>query len=298
MGIAFGTAVSIFRREFIENYKSTYNHVKMCDVINDVPKEFPVRRNRFAQVSTKRFDSIPGTPIAYWLSDEFASLFKGKAVKDYANACIGMRTGDNERFLRFWHEIELPKLCLGATSASDAQRMMKKWVPYLKGGNFRKWYGNHEYVVNWEFDGAEIKENTRRVYPQLGDNLSWKISNEQFYFKEGVSWTSLSSGDTAFRRYPQGYIFSNSGQAVVNAETHRLDYLLCVLNSKIAKEVLDIITPTMGFESGYIGKIPVVIPENSTYVQTREMGTKNVELSVADWDAFETSWDFKRHPLI
>ena len=176
--------------------------------------------------------------------------------------------------------------------------MRKKWVPYLKGGNFRKWYGNHEYVVNWEFDGAEIKENTRRVYPQLGDNLGWKISNENFYFKEGISWTSISSGDTAFRRYPEGYIFSNSGQAVVNAETHCLDYLLCVLNSKIAKEVLDIITPTMGFESGYIGKIPVVVPEESAYAHILEMSKQNVDLSIEDWDAFETSWDFKKHPLV
>ena len=297
MGIAFGTAVSIFKKTYIYNYKGTYNYVTLSDIEQEKPFEFPVTRNRFAQVSINRFSSIPGQPIAYWLSDEFASLFEGKSIKDYANSCIGMRTGDNDRFLRFWHEVNCQKMCIGAASAEQVQERHKKWVPFLKGGNFRKWYGNHEYVVNWENNGFEIKENTRKVYPQLGDNLGWKISNEQYYFAEGVSWTSLSSGDTAFRRYPQGYIFSNSGQAVVNASPDTLDYLIAVLNSKIAKEVLDIITPTMGFESGYIAKIPVIVPPAEVFNRVLEISRENISLSMNDWDAFETSWDFTHHYL-
>ena len=298
MGIAFGTAVSVFRKKLIKDYKATYNHITMDDIRDDIPFEFPVRRNRFSQVSPSRYAAIPGQPIAYWLSDEFADLFKGKSIKDYANACIGMRTGDNERFLRFWHEIDIHKFCASAESADDAVDKKAKWIPYLKGGAFRKWYGNHDYVVNWEFNGAEIKENTRRVYPQLGDNLGWKISNEQFYFSEGISWTSLSSGDTAFRRFPKGFIFSNSGQAVVNASSDRLDYLLTVLNSKISKEVLDIITPTMGFESGYIAKIPVVLPSENIYATVCKTSNENVCISKSDWDSFEVSWDFLVHPLV
>ncbi len=298
MGIAFGTSVSIFRKEYIADYKGTYNYISFDDIKDDIPFEFPVTKNRFSQVNVNRYASIPGQPIAYWLSNEFASLFEGKTVRDFADPCIGMRTGDNDRFLRFWYEISHEKMCIGALSAEQVEKENKKWVPYLKGGNFRKWYGNHEYVVNWEHNGLEIKENTRKVYPQLGDNLGWKISNEQYYFQEGVSWTSLSSGDTAFRRYPCGYIFSNSGQAVVNADTETLDFLTAVLNTKVSKEVLDIITPTMGFESGYIAKIPVVMPPEDLKRNIIAFSRENIQLSTEDWDSLETSWDFKQHPLV
>jgi hypothetical protein len=172
-----------------------------------------------------------------------------------------------------------------------------KWIPYHKGGSFRKWYGNNEYVVNWENDGKEIKDNTRKVYPQLGDNLGWKISNEQFYFQEGISWTSLSSGNTSFRRYKEGFIFSNSGQAVVGASSDTLDFLTALLNSRFSKEVLDIITPTMGFESGYIAKIPVVVPEHELLSYVINLSREQVRLSSNDWNSYETSWDFKRNPL-
>ena len=105
-------------------------------------------------------------------------------MSEYGSSCIGMRSGDNERFLRFWYEINKQKMGIGYSDAKIACLSTKKWFPYCKGGSFRKWYGYNEYVVNWENDGSEIKENTRRVYPQLGDNLSWKISNDQFYFKK------------------------------------------------------------------------------------------------------------------
>lgn len=146
-----------------------------------------------------------------------------------------------------------------------------KWIPYNKGGEFRKWYGNHDYVVNWENDGCEIKENTRRVYPQLGDNLGWKISNEKYYFKEGISWTVVTS-KVCFRRYYQGHIFSNSGQSVISDNSVLLDYLTAVLNSRISEMVLAMISPTLGFESGYVNKVPVVIDKtesvNAVLLQT------------------------------
>ena len=298
LGINFGTAAVVFNKCYCIDYNSQFDYV--CYYETDekgVPFEFPTVNARYKTSKASNFSKIPGSPVAYWLSDIFANAFSGKNVKSVANPCIGMRTGDNDRFLRLWFEVCHSKIGFNHKDADSAVNAGSKWIPYHKGGNFRKWYGNNEYVVNWENDGEEIKENTRRVYPQLGENLGWKISNEQFYFKEGVSWTSLSSGDTAFRRYKEGFIFSNSGQAVVGASSDMLDFLTALLNSRFSKEVLDIITPTMGFESGYIAKIPVVIPSRDVMPLVIKTTKRQVSLSSNDWDSYETSWDFKRHPL-
>lgn len=238
--------------------------------------------------------NIPGMPIAYWLSDKFSSIFDLEPLREYASACIGMRTGDNGRFLRFWHEVEGQKVCYDARSSEEAEQSEKKWFPYNKGGEFRKWYGNNEYLVNWEHDGEEIKENTRKVYPQLGDNLGWKISNERYYFQEGITWTVVTN-KVCFRRYYNGHIFSNSGQAVVCEYPNRIEYLLGLLNSKVAEKVLHTISPTLGFESGYVNKIPVILQESS---DIDSIVRECIELSKDDWNAFENSWEFNRHPLI
>lgn len=253
--------------------------------------------NRKDQYIAKQdnFAKIPGSPIAYWVSQKIADLFDLQAIRDVASACIGMRTGNNDRFLRLWFEIDHNKLGLGRRSAEEAISYQDKWIPYNKGGEFRRWYGNHDYVVNWENDGFEVKENTKRVYPQLGENLGWKITNEKYYFREGISWTVVTS-KPCFRRYYQGCIFSNSGQSVISENNVMLDYLTGLLNTKITGTVLNMLSPTLGFESGYISKIPVIIKE-----EKREFITscvkQEVGLSKSDWDSFETSWDFESHPL-
>ena len=297
MGIAFGTAVTIFRNDHVTGYKGTYNQIKLQDIENGEPKAFPVPENRFAQTSTDNFSKIPGSPVAYWVSENFTALFAGKTIRDIAFAGIGMRTGDNDRFLRFWHEIERNKMYYSCANAEEALRVHAKWIPYNKGGEFRRWYGNNEYVVNWENDGKEIKDNTRRVYPQLGDNLGWKISNEQYYFHEGITWTVVSSKKTSFRRYYQGAIISNSGQSVISDNTELLDYLTGLLNTNIVADILAIISPTIGFESGYINKIPVIYDDNKS-ASIQKLAKCNINCSRDDWDSFETSWDFKRNPLI
>ena len=297
MGIAFGTAVTVFRNDRVNGYKGTYNQIKLQDIEKDKPKTFPVPGNRFAQTSTDNFSKIPGSPVAYWVGENFTALFDGKTIRDIAFAGIGMRTGDNDRYLRFWHEIERNKMYCSCANAEEALRVHAKWIPYNKGGEFRRWYGNNEYVVNWENNGKEIKDNTRRVYPQLGDNLGWKISNEQYYFHEGITWTVVSSKKTSFRRYYQGAIISNSGQSVISDNTELLDYLTGLLNTNIVADILAIISPTIGFESGYINKIPVIYDDNKS-ASIQKLAKCNINWSRDDWDSFETSWDFKRNPLV
>ena len=298
-GSDFGTTTFVIRNTHEPDYQATYR--RLFEIQGEV-KSNEERESAFLSGKGKstavqdNFEKIPGAPLAYWVGNNFFSMFSQPPLKDIAFAGIGMRTGDNERFLRFWHEISRAKMFTSCVSAQDALEKRAKWIPYNKGGNFRRWYGNNEYVVNWENNGQEIKDNTRKVYPQLGDNLGWKISNEQYYFHEGITWTVVSSKYTSFRRYYNGAIISNSGQSVVSDNKEILDYLTGLLNSNIVISVLGILSPTIGFESGYINKIPVIIDRfqlPGIVKKTQEC----IQASKYDWDSFETSWDFMRHPL-
>ena len=299
-GSDFGTTAFVIAKAHINGYKGTYCRLfekqGAVDSVETKEKWFLEGMGHFV-ADQSNFSKIPGSPVAYWVSENFTALFAGKTIRDIAFAGIGMRTGDNDRFLRFWHEIERNKMYCSCANAEEALRVHAKWIPYNKGGEFRRWYGNNEYVVNWENDGKEIKDNTRRVYPQLGDNLGWKISNEQYYFHEGITWTVVSSKKTSFRRYYQGAIISNSGQSVISDNTELLDYLTGLLNTNIVADILAIISPTIGFESGYINKIPVIYDDNKS-ASIQKLAKCNINCSRDDWDSFETSWDFKRNPLI
>ena len=290
------TTAFVLGRKHIADYKGVY-----CRLIESTTQQgkedmFLAGKNRYS-TDQSNFSKIPGSPVAYWVSESFTSLFDEKTIRDIAFAGIGMRTGDNDRFLRFWHEIERSKMYCSCANAEEALRVHAKWIPYNKGGEFRRWYGNNEYVVNWEDDGKEIKDNTRKVYPQLGDNLGWKISNEQYYFHEGITWTVVSTKKTSFRRYYQGAIISNSGQSVISDNTKLLDYLTGLLNTNIVADILAIISPTIGFESGYINKIPVIYNKSKS-AAIQKLVNHNINYSRDDWDSFETSWDFQRHPLV
>jgi hypothetical protein len=287
------TTTFVIRNSHLNRYKGVYSRLLQANT-QFAKEQLYLEKTTLYVAGNEIYSKIPGKPIAYWVSQQFANLFDLQTIKDVAKACIGMRTGDNERFLRVWFEVADSKIGYHCKNHIEAEKARYKWIPYNKGGEFRKWYGNHDYVVNWENNGFEIKENTRRVYPQLGDNLGWKISNEQYYFQEGISWTVVTS-KVCFRRYYEGCIFSNSGQSVISSDSDRLDYLTGLLNSVIAEDVLNMISPTLGFESGYVNKIPVVIRDQET---VKALVEENIEISMDDWNSFETSWDFKRHPLV
>ena len=299
-GSDFGTTTFVFQKGYVCKYTGCYRRLFDEQVEVKTPevreKQLLEGKGKY-QIQQDSFSKIPGTPVAYWVSKSFAEMFTKPSIRDIAFAGIGMRTGDNDRFLRIWFEVEKNKFFTSCSSAEDAIQQHAKWVPYNKGGEFRRWYGNNEYVVNWENDGKEIKENTRRVYPQLGENLGWKISNEKYYFREGITWTVVSSKYTSFRRYYKGAIISNSGQSVIADDKKLLDYLTGLLNTNIVKDVLAIISPTIGFESGYINKIPVILSLEHM-ADINRLVQECVAVSKADWDSFETSWDFKQHPLV
>ena len=158
MGIAFGTAVTVMQNAHINAYKGTYNQIKLQDIENGVPKEFPVSGNRFAQVSTDNFSKIPGSPVAYWVKPCIQNIFAScMSLADIAKPRVGLQTSNNEKFLRFWYETPYAKMRLGTSSCEETKSSGGKWFPHNKGGEFRKWYGNNFYVVNYENDGFDIK---------------------------------------------------------------------------------------------------------------------------------------------
>ena len=208
-----------------------------------------------------------------------------------------MRTGDNSRFLRLWFEISKNNFLINAQNRDVAMVSKRKWIPYNKGGNYRKWYGNNEYVVNWYNDGFEIKENTKLNYPSLGDNLGWKISNESYYFKPGITWSGITSGKNSFRVYEEGFIFDSGANGLFEYDNKNRYYIAGILNTKISTNILQVLNPTINCGSGTVRNIPIIFEERKNDVIS-EIVEKNILLSKIDWDAFETSWDFKKHPLL
>ncbi len=294
MGIAFGTAVTVFKNARIHGYKGTYNHIKLQDIVNEQPYIFPVKGNRFAQVNTDNFSKIPGSPVAYWVSENILYDFSiGERLKNKGDTRQGMATSDNNRFLRLWFEVQYKKISFNSINAHDAFNSKKKWFPYNKGGEFRKWYGNADYLINYENDGKEIKDYAVSLYK----SVTRTIKSISEYFKPCISWSKVSSGSVAFRYYPNGFIFDVAGCCIFYKNSVFMFYDFAFLNSKIAKTILSMISPTLNYEAGHIASMPVIrIELQETIVNAH---TENcIEIAKKDWDSFETSWDFVRHPLL
>ncbi|MCI6648294.1 MAG: BREX-1 system adenine-specific DNA-methyltransferase PglX, partial [Lachnospiraceae bacterium] len=280
----------------IENYKGVF-----CRLIE--PNTQQEKEDLFLsgdaqyKAAQENFSKIPGSPVAYWASQALIKSFEGKKIKDYGFAGIGMRTGDNARFLRFWNEIDRDKMLVGCQSAREQIKSQKKWIPYNKGGEFRKWYGNNSYVVNWQNDGQEIKENTKKTYPQLGDNLGWKISNESYYYKKGITWSGVTSGAFSCRCYEEGFIFDSGANGLFAYDESDRYYLAGFLNSSVGDYIIKMINPTINTGSGTLNQLPLLVSKDYKD-QVISIVKNNIALSKLDWDSFENSWDFQRHPLI
>lgn len=290
------TTSFVMRSSHTKGYKGTYCRLIDGDSEKVKAEMFVSGENRYV-AEQDNFSKIPGSPVAYWVSVAFLKSFEGKTIEDYSFAGIGMRTGDNSRFLRHWYEVAKDNMIIGCKSKNEQIVSHCRWVPYNKGGEFRRWYGNNEYVVNWLNDGEEIKENTRRTYPELGDNLGWKISNEQYYYKKGITWSGITSSKCSFRVYEEGFIFDSGANGLFTYDEDMRYYIAACLNNTIALYTLGVINPTLNNGAGTIRKIPVILDEERKDIVDNFV-EDNISISKSDWDSFETSWDFKRHPLV
>lgn len=239
----------------------------------------------------REFSNIPGKPVAYWASTNVFSAFKNKNIDGYGVTKQGMTTANNNLFLREWYEVNYDKIYFTAESTTDTIGKNRKWFPYNKGGGYRKWYGNAEYVVNYENDGEEIKEYTSHL-PQG----TWvRIKSRDYYFKESITWTFIAI-TPGFRYCPSGFIFDVAGSSLfVNDEIK--EYVLGFLCSSVATYFLSILNPTMNVQTSDIRALPLII-NNERKNEIECIVENNIKICKEDWNIFETSWDFTKNGLI
>ena len=235
------------------------------------------------QAKQKDFEKIPGSPIAYWVSDKIREIFeKNQKLGDVGEAKQGLATADNNRFLRLWNEVNYNKIGYNILNSQEALESKKKWFPYNKGGEFRKWYGNQEYLVNWENDGYEIKNFKNAV-----------VRNPSYYFKESISWGLITSAGSSFRYFPKGFVYDVSGMSYF-LEKNQFNYL-GILNTKIYSDLTKIINPTINLQIGDILVLPATEIKNEKF---NKLVQQNIDISKEEWDSRETSWDFEKLSLV
>ena len=293
-GSDFGTTSFVIAKAHLQGYKGHYRRLfdKQGEVESVEQREQRFFEKRGVFYATQdNFSKIPGSPVAYWVTDNMFSIFeKSKTLAEIAKPRQGLATSDNDRFLKFWNEVEFSKIGFDITSISDENKFLYKWFPCTKGGSFRRWYGNNDYVVNWENDGQEIKAYAAKLYK----SYTRTIKNIPFYFRKGLTWSTISAGLFSLRYVPTGFVFETKG-AMCYIEDKYLYYVLALYNTKVMQQFLAIVSPTLDYHEGPLGRTPIVLKEDRGIEKTAK---ENIELSKIDWDSFETSWDFKRHPLV
>ena len=294
MGIAFGTAVTIFRNDHVTGYKGTYNQIKLQDIENGEPKTFPVPENRFAQTSTDNFSKIPGSPVAYWVSDTFILTFANSPIDNYAFGRQGMTTTDNLKYLRRWQEVSIKNIGFNVHSREESVLRRTTWFPYNKGGQYRKWFGNNEYVVFYYNDGKELIDLVTKKYPRISDP-EFIIKNRNCYFKEGIEWSDLTTGNFGARRVMGGFIFDACSPTLFITGQCSYNYLLGMMNTVVFQKYMNILSPTMHYNICNVAQVPLLKVHESKVEETVH---ECIAESQDDWNSYETSWDFKRNPLV
>ncbi len=237
-------------------------------------------RGNYYYSSSERFLRLPGVPIAYWVKDSLLDVFQNKKLVDYANCCTGMQTGNNQKYVRLWQEIDYTRTSI--FNQTDAA-----YEKYNCGGENRRWYGNNYYLVLWEKTGQRIRNEKSSV-----------IRNEKFFFKSGITWKRIGGSQICLRLLPEGYIFDQAGDSMFTADKRLQFYLLGLLNSIVATRVFEFIAPTLNLTAGNMNRIPIIYnPGDSQNNQIYQMVQECIDIAKEEWDAFELSWDYSGHPL-
>jgi type II restriction/modification system DNA methylase subunit YeeA len=297
-GSDFGSCSFVIRNSNLPTYCGVFRRLfeRQGSVATNEELEERFFTSKSHNATIQHFLQIPGHPVAYWASESARAAFAyGTALGTLASPKIGMRTGDNERFLRLWHEVSVDSIRFGCESASEAMRSQGKWFPYNKGGEYRKWYGNNWFVVNWQGDGDEIKRATREAYPDLGDNLGWKISNESFYFRPCITWTATSSSFFGVRFSDKGFLFDVKGSCCFGSD-ELLPVALALLTTKQVTLFLSFLNPSIEFQTVDLARIPVhssLLSDGAQRTTITRVATDCISIARKDWDSRETSWDFQ-----
>jgi hypothetical protein len=295
MGIAFGTAATVLMNRHIKGFEGSFSYCENDD-LNDagVPAQFPVQNERLKTAKPDGFKKIPGSPIAYWTSPAIVNLFDFPGYETYASVRQGMATTDNDRFLRRWHELPHSAIGFNFDSPLEGNEAGFDWFPYNKGGEFRKWYGNFSFVVNYERNGEVLIDLVTNKYPKISDP-EFVIKNRSYYCRQAITWSDVTSGKTSFRYLPKGFIFDGRGSCIFPEEGGIWNHLE-FLNTPLVIELASILNPTAVLNPGEIKKLPL---ESGLLDEGREpRGKRLFQIGKSDWDEFERSWDFLRNPLV
>ena len=290
------TTSFILRGKLVENYIAKFSRLLKYAGEAEKEKHFLLGKDEYSAIPSK-FLTLPDMQIAYWVSSKVIDLLSSEdCIANYGSALSGLSTSDNERFLRIWEEVAYNNIFFNYDSCESTLDGRYKWVPHNKGGSFRRWYGNRDYVVNWRNDGEEIKIAVVNN-PTDPDTTSWsrRIFNWNKFFKQGISWSDVATGKLACRFIPAGAIFNATGPTFFANDRNNEKYLLALFNSNVFQEFLNLVCPGLHYNTGPISKLPVIFAKQEKITAYAE---SNIEMSQKDWDSFETSWDFKKHPLL
>lgn len=286
-GSDFGSTTFIIAKKNIDNYRGKYYRLfdKQGDVETNDEREKAFLSGKGCFITEQRnFTKIPGMPFAYWLSKKMISIYRFPPLSSVSRPCKGIDTGDNNIFLRLWPEVNITTFSHPRKSTLSQNEVMKyKWFPYNKGGEYRRWYGNNEYVLDWQNNGEKIKSFRKS-----------NLRNKDCYLKKGITWSSVTISKPSMRFFDCGHFFDNGGSCLFT-DQHLL-YILSFLNSKVASSILSI-APTINTQPGDIGRLPFGFDQSKEEIIEQRVENCIVE-SKADWDSFETSWDFKQHPFV
>lgn len=242
------------------------------------------------KASAENFAKIPGSPIAYWVGEKMIKAFENKTIGDNFDSSVGLQTGDNNKFIRFWFEVSFDDILFGAKTFRDTFQT-RKYFPYNKGGSFRKWFGNDDSVVDWRNDGKNIKDNANRT------GHHWQQYTDELKFKELITWSRIASDRISFRYKPFGYMSDMSGFSLFANGKMSLLYLLGFTNTHVVQSLLNFLSPTINYMLGPVNSLPIV-DNIRMFSDVETIVAELITLSRSDWDEYETSWDFKVNPLV
>lgn len=269
----------------LANHDFKYNFKEYTKDVTFLPYSEEGNRIYYPHVSQQNFEKIPGCPIGYWVSEKMIEAFKKGTLGTRVKSGKGLDSGNNDKFLRYWQEVSYNLVGIGYNNCLEAQQSQKKWFPFNKGGTFRRWYGNNEYLINWGNNGEEIKNYE-------GSN----IRNQSFYFKKGITFPRIGSNKFSARYSCQGAIFDGNGPMCFTDD--KLLFILAYMNTSIMMTYIYLLCPTISFQIGDIFKVPFKEPNDEEYVRISTLVSQNISISKSDWDAHETSWDFQENELV
>lgn len=285
------TTSFVIRKSNIKDYKATF--ARLVDYNSQQEKERAfLAMNNLHIAQQENFSQIPGSPIAYWVSEKLINSFEiGIKMLNIVFPKVGLQTADNDRFLRIWWEVVANKIKYDSVNVDQLIESKCKWVPYNKGGERRQWYGNYDYLVNWENDGFEI-----RNFRDDKGKLRSAVRSPQFYFKPAITWSDITSGGFSIRYRLGGGIHDVTGMSAFCNDENKLKYLLGLMSTKISDYIFRILNPTIHLQIGNFCDFPVLVKDHKDEIIC--LTDNSISISKTDWDSFETSWDFKSHPLI